>query len=105
MPPDHTGPDGAGPNDTGADDLVADETTGPTPIRRFAQTAAGSVFVAALSGLRDALEGRERDEAAIVMEHSGEPPFTEPIVLRLDPDNPADSIAMVRPWLRDDTTG
>ena len=54
-----------------------------------------------LLGLRDvarAREGREgRDRAGL----SGAPPFTDPIVMRLDPDHPEDSIVMVRPWLRD----
>ena len=33
--------------------------------------------------------------------YSGDPPFTDPLVLRLDPEHPEDSIVMVRPWLRD----
>ena len=28
-------------------------------------------------------------------------PFTDPYVLRLDPDHPEDSIVMVRPWLKE----
>lgn len=66
---------------------------------RLARTATGTVLVAALQGLRDVLHDRRRDEAPVVADWAGDPPFSEPIVLRLDPDEPADSIAMVRPWL------
>ena len=38
-----------------------------------------------------------------MQDYSGDPPFTDPIVLRLDPDHPEDSIVMVRPWLREPT--
>jgi hypothetical protein len=73
----------------------------PAPIQKFRATAVGSVFAAGLLGLRDVLEGPKDDEPAIVVDWSGAPPFSEPIVLRLDPDHPEDSIVMVRPWLRD----
>jgi hypothetical protein len=71
------------------------------PIDKFRGTAVGSVLAAGLLGLRDALEPTREEEVAIVQKYSGDPPFTEPIVLRLDPDHPEDSIVMVRPWLRD----
>jgi 4'-phosphopantetheinyl transferase len=70
------------------------------PIDKFRGTAVGSVFAAGLLGLRDALEPAHDEEVAIVQNYSGDPPFTDPIVLRLDPDHPEDSIVMVRPWLR-----
>jgi len=70
------------------------------PIDKFRGTAVGSVFAAGLLGLRDALEPARDEEVAIVQNYSGDPPFSEPIVLRLDPDHPEDSIVMVRPWLR-----
>jgi len=70
------------------------------PIDKFRGTAVGSVFAAGLLGLRDALEPVDDEEVAIVQNYSGDPPFTDPIVLRLDPDHPEDSIVMVRPWLR-----
>ena len=44
---------------------------------------------------------RKDEEVAIVQDYSGDPPFADPIVLRLDPDHPEDSIVMVRPWLRE----
>jgi len=71
------------------------------PIDKFRGTAVGSVLAAGLLGLRDALETPKDDKVAIVKDYAGEPPFTDPIVLRLDPDHPEDSIVMVRPWLRD----
>ncbi len=81
--------------------LDDDETLDPPPIERFRATALGAVFAAGLLGLRDALETPLADEPAIVRDWSGEPPFSDPIVLRLDPEHPEDSIVMVRPWLRD----
>ena len=71
----------------------------PAPIQKFRATAVGSVLAAGLLGLREALEP-PKDEPAIIVDWSGAPPFSEPIVLRLDPDHPEDSIVMVRPWLR-----
>ena len=71
------------------------------PIDKFRDTAVGSVLAAGLLGLRDALEPPKKEEVAIVQDYSGDPPFTDPFVLRLDPDHPEDSIVMVRPWLRD----
>lgn len=71
----------------------------PAPIQKFRATAVGSVLAAGLLGLRDVIEGPKDDEPAIVVDWSGAPPFTDPIVLRLDPDHPEDSIVMVRPWL------
>jgi 4'-phosphopantetheinyl transferase len=71
------------------------------PIDRFRDTAVGSVLAAGLLGLRDALEPPKKEEIAVVQDYAGDPPFTDPYVLRLDPDHPEDSIVMVRPWLRD----
>jgi hypothetical protein len=72
----------------------------PTPIERFHRSAVGGVLAAGLLGLRDVLEPNKQEEPAVVVDYSGDPPFTDPIVLRLDPDHPEDSIVMVRPWLR-----
>jgi hypothetical protein len=72
----------------------------PRPIDRFRSTAVGSVMAAGLLGLRDVLEPPKDEDPAIVVDWSGAPPFTDPYVLRLDPDHPEDSIVMVRPWLR-----
>lgn len=66
------------------------------PIDRFRATATGTVLAAGLLGLATALEGPKDEEVAIVTEYSGDPPFTDPIVLRLDPDAPEDSIVWIR---------
>ena len=78
-----------------------DDHAPATPIQRFEQSAAGAVFAAGLLGLRDVLEGPKKEEVQVVTDWSGDPPFTDPYVLRLDPDHPEDSIVMVRPWLKD----
>lgn len=70
------------------------------PIDKFRDTAVGSVLAAGLLGLRDVLEPPKKEEVAIVQDYAGDPPFTDPFVLRLDPEHPEDSIVMVRPWLR-----
>jgi len=79
-----------------------DEHAPPTPIKRFEQSAAGVVLSAGLLGLRDVLEGPKKEEVQVVSDWSGDKPFTDPYVLRLDPEHPEDSIVMVRPWLRDE---
>jgi hypothetical protein len=85
-----------------AEEFDDDEHAPPRPIQRFQQSAAGTVFAAGLLGLRDVLEGPRKEEVQIVTDWAGEPPFTDPYVLRLDPDHPEDSIVMVRPRLRHD---
>jgi hypothetical protein len=73
-----------------------DDESEPTGIHRFRQTASGTVLAAGLLGLAQALEGPRDEEVAIVTEFSGEPPFSDPILMRLDPDAPQDSIVLVR---------
>ena len=80
-------------------------TDSTRPIDKFRGTAVGSVLAAGLLGLRDVIEPVRDEQPAIVQDYSGAPPFTEPVVLRLDPDHPEDSIVMVRPWLRDPPPG
>jgi hypothetical protein len=72
------------------------EDEGAGGIHRFRTTATGTVLAAGLLGLATALEGPKDEEVAIVTDYSGEPPFSDPIVLRLDPDAPGDSIVWVR---------
>jgi hypothetical protein len=84
------------------DEFDGDEHAPPTPVQRFEQSAVGAVFAAGLFGLRDALEGPKKDEVQVVTDWAGDPPFSDPYVLRLDPEHPEDSIVMVRPWLRDE---
>jgi hypothetical protein len=73
-----------------------DDEQEPAGIHRFRQTATGTVLAAGLLGLAQALEGPRDEEVAIVTEFSGEPPFSDPILMRLDPDAPEDSIVLVR---------
>jgi hypothetical protein len=76
------------------------EHADPSPIRRFAdRSAIGMVAAASLRGLRDVLQGPPKEEVQVVADWNGDKPFTDPYVLRLDPDHPEDSIVMVRPWL------
>ena len=72
----------------------------PTPIERFRRTSVGAVLAAGMFGLRDVLEPPKDENPAIVEDWAGGEPFSEPMVLRLDPEHPEDSIVMVRPWLR-----
>jgi hypothetical protein len=79
---------------------MLEEEPAPTrPVDRFARTTAGLVLSASMLGLRDVLEGPRDDRPVIVEERSGEPPVPDGISMRLDPDNAADSIILVRPWL------
>ncbi len=68
-------------------------------IDKFRATAVGGVLAAGLLGLRDVLDGPIDDGVAIVETLSGDPPRRERIVLRLDPDDPSDSIVMIRDWM------
>jgi hypothetical protein len=87
-------------DDDDDDAAFADETHAePSPIRRFERSAAGSVLAAGMLGLRNVFEGPSKEEVQIVQDWNGDKPFTDPYVLRLDPDHPEDSIVMVRPWL------
>jgi 4'-phosphopantetheinyl transferase len=87
-----------------AEDVLETPDDAPVPLsptRRFAGSAAGAVVAASMRGIRDVLYGPEKEEVEIVTDWNGDKPFTDPYVLRLDPDHPQDSIVMVRPWLRD----
>jgi hypothetical protein len=68
----------------------------PPPIYKFRRTAIGSALAAGMLGLRDVLETPKDDEPPIVVDWSGETTDDDPIMMRLDPDNPADSIVVIR---------
>ncbi len=72
----------------------------PAPIEKFHRTTVGTVLAAGLFGLRDVIEPPKDEQPAIVEDWSGGEPFTDPMVLRLDPEHPEDSIVMVRPYLK-----
>lgn len=47
----------------------------------------------------------QREEPAIVIDASGDPPGDEPVDVHLDPEHPEESVVIIRPWLfeqRDD---
>lgn len=76
--------------------MLEDAPAGATPTQRFARSAAGTLLAAALLGVRDALEGRPEEEPAVIDAWAGEPFGPERILMRLDPDDPADSIVWIR---------
>ncbi len=87
---------------TGDEDFTGDEVDAharPAPIERFHRTSLGAVLAAGMLGLRDVLEPAKDETPAIVEDWAGGEPFEDPIVLRLDPDHPEDSIVMIRPRL------
>ena len=92
------GPDAASGDPDGADDALVGHAA-PAPIERFRRTSVGSVLAAGMLGLRDVLEPPKDETPAIVEDWAGGEPFADPMVLRLDPDHPEDSIVMIRPWL------
>ncbi len=79
------------PDEVGAEDRA--------PMARFRHGALGMSLGAAMTGLGNVLEGRNVEPTAIVVEHDEGEPFKERVVMRLDPDNPADSIVMIRTWI------
>jgi hypothetical protein len=81
-------------------DAVVEGHAQPPPIERFHRSAVGTALAAGLFGLRDALEPPKDETPAIVEDWAGGEPFKDPMVLRLDPDHPEDSIVMIRPWLK-----
>jgi hypothetical protein len=92
-------------DDPGPDAAELEGHAVPAPIERFRRTAIGTAFAAGLLGLSDALEGRKEPTPAIIEDWAGGEPFTEPVVLRLDPEHPEDSIVLVRPWLKRERGG
>ena len=64
------------------------------PVDRFRRSAVGSVVAAGLFGVRDALEGRpKQEEVTIVSEAPAQP--VDDIELVLDPDHPERSFAVI----------
>jgi hypothetical protein len=71
----------------------------PAPIEKFHRSSLGMVMAAGMLGLRDVFEPAKDEEPAIVEDWAGKPVEDDPILMRLDPDHPEDSIVVVRPWL------
>jgi len=81
------------------DDEVPVPIPAPRPSAARRKTAAGALVAAAMFGLQEALEG-PREEPAVVEVGSSTPDDDQPVAVDLDPEDPAASIAVVRPWLR-----
>jgi hypothetical protein len=76
---------------------VAGGADGPGGIHRFARTTPGTLLAAGLIGLADAIERRPKEVVSVVADDdTGEPPFAGPLLIRLDPDDPRDSVVIVR---------
>jgi hypothetical protein len=57
------------------------------------------MLAAAMVGVQEVLEG-PKEEPAVVEVGSGAGRDDDPLAVDLDPDDPAASIAVVRPWLQ-----
>ena len=78
---------------------IARETALPDRLERWRQrSATGAVFTAFALGLQAALD-TQREEPAIVMETSGEPPTDLPVEAQLEQLGPRQSTVKVRTWL------
>ena len=86
-------------SDDDADAALTGHAT-PAPIERFHRSSVGTMLAAGMFGLRDVLETPKDETPAIVEDWAGGEPFDDPYVMRLDPENPEDSIVMIRPWLK-----
>ncbi len=80
-------------------DLPDDPPTfapGRKPLPKIARSAAGEVLAAAMFGLRDAIEGRPKEQEAIVVEAPGQPHDRDEFLLELDFEHPERSRVIVR---------
>jgi hypothetical protein len=66
------------------------------PVDRFRQGAVGSVLAAAMYGLADVLEGREKREQPAIVSEAPTRPDDARVRLLLDPEHPERSVAIVR---------
>jgi hypothetical protein len=87
-------------HETADGDNDPDDAAPERPVDRFRRGAVGSAVAAGLLGLRDALEGRpEQEEVTVVSEAPArdEHPILD---VHLDPDDPTQSVAVIRPAAR-----
>jgi hypothetical protein len=70
-----------------------DDRPVPTPRSLPAELLGG-----AMRGLAEALYGPRKREVEIVSEAPGDPLDDDPLELHLDPDDPTESRAVLRPW-------
>jgi hypothetical protein len=89
--------DGAEPEEPGATN--SNGVVAPTPrVRALRRSAAGAILSGIALGLRDVLEV-ERQEPAIMIETSGEPPRDLPVEADIESGPARNSVVKVRPWL------
>jgi hypothetical protein len=69
---------------------------GRRPLPKIARSAAGEVLAAAMFGLRDALEGRPKEQEAIIVEAPGQPHDRDDFLLELDFEHPERSRVILR---------
>ena len=76
------------------------EHEGDKPKKRVKRRGLGAAMLgAAMVGLDEAING-PRDEPAITEVGNSSGNDDDPVALDLDPEDPAQSIAVVRPWLQ-----
>src|ERR1035437_6024637 len=89
-------PDG---DETGSGEPVNDAP--PTRFDRVRRSTAGVMMTGIALGLQDALE-LPKKQPDFVIKASGQPDGPQgPIDLSFDPDDPSNTVAVIRPWLTD----
>jgi hypothetical protein len=72
---------------------------GPTRFEKVRRSSAGVIMTGIALGLQDAFE-LPKKEPAFVIKATGEPDGDPgPIDLQFDPDDPSNTVAVIRPWL------
>lgn len=73
----------------------------PTRFEKVRRSSAGVIMTGIALGLQDAL-ALPKKEPAFVIKATGEPDGDQgPIDLQFDPDDPSNTVAVIRPWLAD----
>ena len=77
---------------------LGDDDDAGQPRPSFREGLGGKLLAASMRGLAEAMYG-PKEEPAIVVDANGDPPGTDGLDVRLDPDHPEQSVVVVRPWL------
>jgi hypothetical protein len=86
-------------SETAGEELPGDAA--PTRFDKVRRSGAGVIMTGIALGLQDALE-LPKKEPAFVIKATGEPDGDPgPIDLQFDPDDPSNTVAVIRPWLAD----
>jgi hypothetical protein len=103
-------PTGGSPEVDGVDEPVTGEAEtvdeepaddSPTRFEKVRRSSAGVIMTGIALGLQDALQ-LPKKEPAFVIKATGEPDGDPgPIDLQFDPDDPSNTVAVIRPWLAD----